>query len=111
MKKLVLIFALVASTVAFAGTPVKKINNSASVSGVVVDQFTNESLTGALITIDGIDIQIYTDMDGKFEINTLKAGVYTIKVSYISYKQEEVENAELTVGENNTYIIKMVAED
>lgn len=59
------------------------------VSGMIFDKITNESLAGAVITIDGQ--KIYSDLDGKFEIKNSKGSKVQIKVSLISYEDKIIE--------------------
>lgn len=55
-----------------------------SVSGRVIDKITGEALTGVAIRLNN-EI-IFTDFEGKFEINNILPGEYNLGVSYISYK-------------------------
>lgn len=69
-------------------TPVETI----SISGKVTDFISGEALTGVEVTIEGTDVKTYTDFDGNFKVDNLKAGKYNIIASYISYKKSLVEN-------------------
>ncbi|MBN1339928.1 MAG: carboxypeptidase-like regulatory domain-containing protein [Bacteroidales bacterium] len=63
-----------------------------SITGQVTDFISGEALTGVEVTIEGTDIKTYTDFDGNFKVDNLKAGKYNIIASYISYKKSLVEN-------------------
>lgn len=63
--------------------------STVKVSGMIFDKITNESLAGAVITIDGQ--KIYSDLDGKFEIKNSKGSKVQIKVSLISYEDRIIE--------------------
>jgi hypothetical protein len=63
-----------------------------SLSGTVFDFESGEALTGVEVSIEGTDIKVYTDFDGKFEIDNVKPGNYNIIASYISYDKSLVEN-------------------
>ncbi|MDR1585706.1 MAG: TonB-dependent receptor, partial [Prevotellaceae bacterium] len=55
------------------------------ITGTVTDAQTNETLPGVTIIVDGTTLGANTDHEGNFKIN-LKSGVYSLTVSYISYK-------------------------
>ena len=68
-----------------------------SISGKVADSTNDSPLIGANVIIDGTDQGAATDAEGKYTIKGLDPGTYTIKVSYIGYRQFE-ENIELDSG-------------
>lgn len=70
-------------------TVVSEVVSTAKLSGVIFDKTTNESLAGAVITVDGQ--KIYSDLDGKFEIKNTKGSKLQIKVSLISYEDKVIE--------------------
>lgn len=85
MKKSVLAVAiiLVASFSALAGG--KNVNNS--IKGTVVDN-NQEVIAGALITIEGLDQKVYTDLDGNFEIENIDGKA--INVSFVSFEDKSI---------------------
>lgn len=60
-----------------------------SISGNVIDQTSGEALVGVEVKIDGSDVKTYTDFDGHFVINNLKAGDCKLVASYTSYNKSE----------------------
>ena len=60
-----------------------------SLSGNVIDEVSGEALVGVEVKIDGSDIKTYTDFDGHFVINNLKAGQCKLVASYTSYNKNE----------------------
>ncbi len=58
------------------------------VSGTVVDKTSGEYLAGVAIKIEGTNIIVYSDFDGKFQIPGIKPGSYKIESELISYKQK-----------------------
>jgi len=72
-------------------------NKTTTISGKIIDIKTGESIVGACITIEGSNLKVYTDLDGNYEINNLKAGIYKLNVNMISYK----EKTEIPVNTNN----------
>jgi hypothetical protein len=95
MKKLTLIVsavlfaALINSSI--AGNEGGKVPKTVSISGTVTDKISQEAIAGALIKVEGTDIEVYTDLDGKFAINQIVPDTYTIKCSMISYSDGEEE--------------------
>ncbi|MBU2650264.1 MAG: carboxypeptidase-like regulatory domain-containing protein, partial [Bacteroidetes bacterium] len=71
------------------------------ITGKVTDKLSGEELVCANIFIDGLDMKVCTDVEGKFSISNLEPGNYTIKVSYISYKETVVENVRIKKNKSN----------
>lgn len=63
-----------------------------SVQGTITDKENSETLIGATIQIEGTTIGTATDINGNFVLNNLKAGVYKLKISYVSYTSGIIEN-------------------
>jgi len=61
-----------------------------SLTGSVLDKETGESLAGARIQIIETGDEIFTDILGNFTIAAPASGAYTLKVSYISYQEQEL---------------------
>ncbi len=60
-----------------------------SLSGNVIDEVSGEALVGVEVKVDGSDIKTYTDFDGHFVINNMKAGDCKLVASYTSYNKNE----------------------
>jgi iron complex outermembrane receptor protein len=72
-----------------------------SVSGKITDGASGQPLPGATISIKNSVISAVSDAGGKYSILNLKAGKYTLKVTYIGYQtaqQNITLNAGLTVN-------------
>ena len=69
-----------------------------SVSGVVVDSETGETLIGANVLISGTSIGAQSDLDGQFEIPGLPPGEYDVEVSYIGYLTTRVASVRIESG-------------
>ena len=80
MKLLYLNF-LIFSSIALAQT--------GSIRGKVLDSTNDSPLIGANVVIKNTTKGSATDVEGKFEINNLDPGQYTLMVSYIGYKNYE----------------------
>ncbi len=88
------VFVAFVATSAFAEksgtkTEIKSGVAAFSVSGNVVDEVSGEALVGVEVKVEGSDKKAYTDFDGHFEIDNLKAGDCKIVASYISYDRNE----------------------
>ncbi|MFZ9503376.1 MAG: carboxypeptidase-like regulatory domain-containing protein, partial [Cyclobacteriaceae bacterium] len=59
-----------------------------SISGTIADSRSKETIIGANVFIEGTTIGAATDLDGNFEIGSLKPGKYTVVVKYVSYKDQ-----------------------
>ena len=95
MKRVIfaLMVALV-STSAFAEKAEPKTEPKAeaavlSVSGNVIDEVSGEALVGVEVKLVGSDVKTYTDFDGHFVIDNLKAGQCKLVTSYTSYNKNE----------------------
>lgn len=65
-----------------------------TVEGTVVDWTTEDALEGAQVLVVGFkDLTTLTDAEGKFTIESLAAGTYTIKVKLDGYQTWEKEVA------------------
>lgn len=61
-----------------------------NIEGYVKDSQTGDALPGANIVFKGTSIGATTDMDGKYRLQNVPSGSYTIKVSYIGYESQEI---------------------
>ena len=66
------------------------ISEAAILKGTVIDKSTQEPLIGASVQIKGTTMGTMTDMDGHFELKDLKNGQYTLIVSYVSFRTQEI---------------------
>ena len=72
-----------------------------SISGVITDQSTKETLVGASISIQNTFFGVYSNTKGFYTFKNLKAGKYEFKFSYLGYKTiiKEIDlNSELTIN-------------
>lgn len=95
MKRISLSLLLLAVTI---------VCDAANLKGFVFEQSTKEPLVGVTVCIKGTTISAVTNLDGQFELANLNNGNYTIVVSYISYKAQEINvqvsdsTSELQIG-------------
>lgn len=57
-------------------------------TGVITDKATKEGLIGATVLLIGTYKGAATDMNGKFTISGIKPGDYSVRVSYVGYKEK-----------------------
>lgn len=69
-----------------------------TIRGSVFDDGTGESLPGVTIFLEGTTKGTLTDFDGIFSLNT-DPGVYTLRISYISYETTVIKDLVVKAGE------------
>jgi hypothetical protein len=83
---------------------------TANIAGSVVDQ-QGGALPGATIvalhTPTGTSYQAVTQADGRFSILNVRVGPYSIKVTMPGFKDQELQDVTVTLGEDRTVAIKM----
>lgn len=70
-----------------------------SISGRVIDKSTGEVLIGANVILKGTSFGAATDIEGKFNINSIEPGTYEIQVSVISYAKTIIPDVVVKGGE------------
>ncbi|XWN37187.1 MAG: TonB-dependent receptor [Balneola sp.] len=97
MKKLqsllLAFFLIVANSAVFAQT--------GGIKGVITDAETGETLIGVNILISGTSFGAATGIDGDYEIDDIRPGEYTVRITYIGYETVlltaiKVESGEFT---------------
>lgn len=63
--------------------------------GTIIDKKTKEPLIAATILVEGASKGAACDIDGKYSINGLPAGNYTVTVQYVSYSKQSIENVKI----------------
>lgn len=81
-----------------------------SISGVVTDAKSGESIIGANIVIEGTSIGAASDIDGNFTIQNVKPGTYNLSISFITYKTHIVPDVAVE-SEKRTSITVQLLED
>ena len=75
--------------------------------GLVTDKKTGEALIGASIYVGGLAKSAGTDVDGKFEIRSVPAGTYDIKISYVSYQPLQLMGVVVEADKDKVLEIQM----
>ena len=84
IKRLRILFFLITTMVISQSLMAQK----ATLKGVVRDGVSNEELIGATVMIIEANMGEVTDIDGKYRINSIRSGDYTIAVSYLGYQSD-----------------------
>lgn len=85
MRKIILAFSLLLSS-QFAAA------QNGTITGVVTDSKTGETIIGANVSIQGTQVGDATNLEGEFTIGNVKPGSYTLVVSFVTYKTHTVPN-------------------
>lgn len=87
MKPIFKIFFL--AVLMFVSTTLKANDGTktTSISGKIIDIKSGETLAGALITVEGTDIQVYSDLDGNFKIEKVVTGINWLSLTPFSVQE------------------------
>jgi iron complex outermembrane recepter protein len=96
-KTLLLVFIALASLSMGAQT---------TVTGVVKDAKTGETLPGANIKISRKAVGTNTDFDGKFVLNTIDKPPFTLEITMLGFKEEKIQ-----ITKNNQKIVVLLSEN
>ena len=74
--------------IAFAATALLIIDSTTTalaqqLKGNVVDKNSHKTLIGAVVTVEGTNLKAVTDIDGNFQLNGLKKGIYTLYINLL----------------------------
>lgn len=82
-------------------------SQNSSISGKITNEKTGEELIGANVVIEGSLIGSTTNINGEYKINNLKDGIYSLKVSFISYEDKIINNVIIKNKSNIVIDIKL----
>ncbi len=94
-NKLVNLFLIIAVLL-----PLKSFSQTSggTITGVVRDQATGETMPGVNVVIEGTLRGASTGTDGEFSISGVPAGTYCLNLTFISYKPLRVDGVEVETG-------------
>ncbi len=81
---------MIMPVIVFAKRPVSPPGASNTLSGVVVDNVTQEQLGGAYLYFDELGKGIYSGADGIFNLEGIQPGNYKVTIKYISYHEKQI---------------------
>lgn len=79
-------------------------------TGTIVDGANGETLAGVEVSIEGTDLKTYTDFEGKFSFNGLKAGNYKVVTNYVSYSSVETRVIEAQQNQVHSLNLELMAQ-
>jgi len=85
---------------------IDKIVIDGNIRGSVTDSETGQTLPGANVSIIELDIGTVTNNDGQFELTDIRAGTYTLRISYVGYKSIR-RDIEIEDGQTSTLNISL----
>ncbi|MCS7054199.1 MAG: TonB-dependent receptor [Ignavibacterium sp.] len=74
---------------------------SGKLTGIVKDN-NGEPLVSANVIIEGTNLGAATDFNGRYTILNVRAGSYTVKIGYIGYKTQRIENVKISADQTKT---------
>ncbi len=84
------------------------VSGQGTLKGVIKEKMSNDPMIAATVVVKGTTTGTVSDYNGEY-ILPLKAGTYTLEISYIGYTTQE-ETVTLEQGQTTELNIKMVAE-
>jgi outer membrane receptor protein involved in Fe transport len=78
-----------------------------TISGAVVDKISGEALPSVNVVIKGTYYGAASDFEGKFTIQNIGSGTYTIEATLLGYKTMQYTGIKVTAGETTPMNIKM----
>lgn len=81
-----------------------------NITGKIIDSKTGEVIIGANVILEGTMIGAATDIEGKYFINNVPDGIYTMNISYLSYSKSKITNVEVLAGKTTTVNVALIPE-
>ena len=110
MKTNTLVITLLLSFFCTINTIEIKAQAKAKIYGQVVDAETGETLIGANVRIEELIKGTATDIDGRYSIDNIEPGTYTIIFSFISFQTKVVSEVNLTAGQSLKMDVSLAVE-
>ncbi len=64
------------------------VSPAATIRGRVTGGKAGEALPGAVVVVQGTSLSAATDSDGRYELRNVPAGRYSVRVSYVGYREQ-----------------------
>lgn len=104
MKQRIIVFGLLVMTILRV--------NAQHITGQVVDETSNEPLTGAVVELQGEGKRTVTDVDGHFVLGDLGNRNYNLLVRYVGYQNKEIKGVHAESSSSKSgVVIKMKADE
>ncbi len=115
MKTQIIVAAFIAvlGLSSFTGEKEKTADASANISltGIVVDSQTKETLAGVEVTIEGTNLKTYTDFEGNFSFDNIQPGNYKVITKYVSYNAVESRMVSIQANEMHALNLELLAQN
>jgi Ca-activated chloride channel family protein len=100
MKRVIVWLALTAALAASwaGGAPSEPVTEMGTVTGIVVDSTAQRPLAYVNVILVGTSYGAMTGADGRYRIERVPAGTYTVKAMMMGYKALERKDVEVTAG-------------
>lgn len=85
--------------------PKKKLQKTGKLSGIIVSSDISTPLIGANIIVKEISQGVSTDSNGKFNIENIPVGTYTLNISYIGYRN--FSKTDIIIRSNRTSYVNI----
>ncbi len=76
-------------------------DQTGKIEGVVTDAANGQTLESALVTLDGAETGVLTNLQGRYELTGVPAGEHTVTVTVLGYEKQEVQ---VTVAAGQTAV-------
>lgn len=86
---------------------VSVLSQNGSMNGMVISKTNGETMPGVNIFLSGTTIGASSDLDGKYYINYIPAGTYTVIASFISFKPDTLLNVKIEKGKTTELNIEL----
>ena len=77
------------------------------ITGKVFDSMTGETVIGANVIIAGTSMGDATDINGRYSIDGVQPGIYSLTVSYVSFTRKTITGVEVTGGNVTTVNVQL----
>jgi hypothetical protein len=103
MKKQFLLLLIFTATISFAQ------NNKQNIRGAIIDKLSQVPIPGAIVLIvnDSLNKAVQTDVNGNYLITDVSPKRYTIKASFVGYKDIFIPNVVVSSGKETILDITM----
>ena len=103
MKKQFLLLLIFTATISFAQ------NNKQNIRGEIIDKLSQVPIPGAIVIIvnDSLNKAVQTDVNGNYLITDVSPKRYTVKASFVGYKDIFIPNVVVSSGKETILDITM----
>ncbi len=84
--------------------------NTSNIRGYVRDKNTQESIPGAVVSLEGTQTGVATDEEGNFKLEKIPTGSYNISATIVGYKTLVKYNINVTSGNDQIISFELVEE-